>query len=187
MKTIILTTVSLLTMILTSCGTNSEEKSLREKAIMDSVKQATIKELADKNSLNKKSIISESEKPIQKTPAQNEDMSNYNWAGVYEGGDDNVGYSLTVKNDGPMRWTEFGFELEASGIQTYFKIKGYAIRTDDGKLDLHYMETADGAFYQADQMDINETMFKLQKKDKIFKPINGKWKINDFVTTLEKK
>lgn len=110
----------------------------------------------------------------------------YNWAGTYSGGDDNVGYTLKVDFPGPMRWTEFGWEMNVSGIQTYYIIKGYGIRDKEGNLELHYMEQVDGAFYQSENMDMNETMFKLKKQGNQFVTIDGRWKASDFIQQLKK-
>jgi hypothetical protein len=120
------------------------------------------------------------------TVIQKETMSKYNWLGVYKILDEQVEYKITVNDDTPVRWAEYGFEFVAEGLQTYYKIKGYAIKGKDGKLELYYLETSDGVFYQADQMDINSPMFKLEKSDKIFKAINGKWNIKDFVPFFRK-
>lgn len=125
----------------------------------------------------------------QKKYAPIENMSNFNWEGTYVSGilNDDVGYTLIVSSPGPMRWTEFEWVMEVSGIQTFYKIKGYAIRDNAGNLEFHFIEKVEGAFYQEDKMDMNETMFKLSKTGKIFKTSNGKWNITDFVKSLTKK
>ena len=76
--------------------------------------------------------------------------------------------------------------MEGVGIQLFFKIRGYAIRNDNGDLDFYFLETVDGGFFHEDQMDINKVMFKLKKKGKLFKTVNGKWKATNFITDFTK-
>jgi hypothetical protein len=186
----ILFTITLMsTLLFFSCQqTKSYETDNQNSSTVQSQDASVSKEQKSLDSLNNLLDAALNElNTLSNNLAQQEDMKNYNWEGVYSATVNYVGYSLTISRDSPLRWAEFGFELEAAGIQTYYKIKGYAIRDNEGKLELHYMETVDGAFYQADQMDMNATMFKLEKSGSNFKTINGKWNVRDFVQIFKKE
>ncbi|XQP84745.1 MAG: DUF5991 domain-containing protein [Candidatus Pollutiaquabacter aromativorans] len=173
------------TILLVACQPNAEQQAAKEKALIDSTASATASRVAKEFESKNQSTPDQSQSTGSNSPIEN--TKSYKWEGDYSGGDDNVSYSLKVTTWGPLRWTEFGWEMEASGIQTYYKISGYAIRDDQGNLEFHYMEQADGAFYQADEMDMNSIMFKLKKKGNSYIAINGKWKITDFITDFDKK
>lgn len=114
------------------------------------------------------------------------DYKNYKWAGTYNGESDDVTYALKIDFPGPLRWTEFGWEMNVSGIQTYYLIKGYCIRDEVGNLEFHYIEQIDGAFYQSENMNINDIMFKLKKEGNLFIAIDGIWKASDFIHQFNK-
>jgi len=117
-----------------------------------------------------------------KTP---QNTSNFEWAGVYQGIDDEYLYVLAITEDAPLRWSNYGWTLVATGIQMYYQIEGYAILSD-GKLEMHFMQVNDGAFFQEEDMNSNETMFTLERKANDFSVKDGLWNISSFVQKFKK-